>query len=349
MTELVCIPIERLLSGDNINASIAEAFGPEGLGALTVSGVEGYIQARRELLGLTPQLANLPGSVLSQYEDAEGMYTTGWSHGKEALSGSKKDLLKGSFYANPLLDEPSDDASQAQQFPSYLRPNIWPREHLPELEPAFKRLGRIIVSVGRLLMQSCDRYVQELNPGIAPGSLTRIMDSSRNHKARLLHYFPSNSGGQADVDSSNDQDWCGWHTDHGSLTGLTPAMYIKDGSEVPNPDETSGLYIRDRSGAVVKAIVPPQHILYQVGEAMQVHSGNLLQATPHYVKAATSGEGSKGVSRNTFATFMQPDVLEPLEFPLGVTDKRCATGRWQPGISFGAFAEATVKSYYSTM
>ncbi len=134
-----------------------------------------------------------------------------------------------------------------------------------------------------------------------------------------------------------------------------------------------------------------------------MHSGNLLQATPHYVKAATSGEGSKGVSRNTFATFMQPDVLEPLEFPLGgcgggwsggegwlggsrvepeglggwlgkavalplpcpssiiltpsfslsnrigVTDKRCASGRWQPGISFGAFAEATVKSYYTTM
>jgi hypothetical protein len=72
-----------------------QAFGPEGLGALTVSGVEGYIEARRKLLELTPQLANLPGSVLSQYEDAEGMYTTGWSHGKEALSGSKKDLLKG--------------------------------------------------------------------------------------------------------------------------------------------------------------------------------------------------------------------------------------------------------------
>jgi len=37
------------------------------------------------------------------------------------------------------------------------RPNIWPRQDLPELEGAFKELGRLVVSVGQLLVGHCDR------------------------------------------------------------------------------------------------------------------------------------------------------------------------------------------------
>lgn len=43
----------------------------------------------------------------------------------------------------------------------------------------------------------------------------------------------------------------------------------------------------------------------QVGESMQIHSGGLLQATPHFVRAASS-PAAAGISRNTFAVFMQP-------------------------------------------
>jgi isopenicillin N synthase-like dioxygenase len=77
-------------------------------------------------------------------------------------------------------------------------------------------------------------------------------------------------------------------------------MYInKEGKEVPNPDQKSGfftlvaalifvrgLYIKSRSGALVKANVPPDHLAYQIGETAQIHSGGILQATPHCVKAA---------------------------------------------------------------
>lgn len=38
---------------------------------------------------------------------------------------------------------------------------------------------------------------------------------------------------------------------------------------------------------------------------VQVHSGGLLRATPHFVKMA-SGPASEGVARNTLAIFMQP-------------------------------------------
>ena len=38
---------------------------------------------------------------------------------------------------------------------------------------------------------------------------------------------------------------------------------------------------------------------------LQVHSGGLLRATPHYVQTA-KGSAAVGVARNTLAIFMQP-------------------------------------------
>lgn len=49
-------------------------------------------------------------------------------------------------------------------------------------------------------------------------------------------------------------------------------MYIKDRQEVPNPDSTSGLYIRRQDGTTVQVKVPADHIAFQMGEAMQVGS-----------------------------------------------------------------------------
>ena len=46
-------------------------------------------------------------------------------------------------------------------------------------------------------------------------------------------------------------------------------MYIKDGEQVPNPDSASGLYIRDQRGRAVQVRVHPDHIAFQMGEAMQ--------------------------------------------------------------------------------
>jgi hypothetical protein len=41
-------------------------------------------------------------------------------------------------------------------------------------------------------------------------------------------------------------------------------MYMRGHEEVPNPDAQSGLYIRNRQGRVVKAVIPPDHIAFQV-------------------------------------------------------------------------------------
>ncbi|RLN00325.1 hypothetical protein C2845_PM06G01650 [Panicum miliaceum] len=44
------------------------------------------------------------------------------------------------------------------RFPSYCRPNIWPTGDLPELETAFKDLGKLMLEVGLMLAHHCDHY-----------------------------------------------------------------------------------------------------------------------------------------------------------------------------------------------
>jgi hypothetical protein len=43
-------------------------------------------------------------------------------------------------------------------------------------------------------------------------------------------------------------------------------MYMsKDGVEVSNPDSSSGLYIRARNGDLVKAVIPSEYMVFQIG------------------------------------------------------------------------------------
>ncbi len=50
------------------------------------------------------------------------------------------------------------------------------------------------------------------------------------------------------------------------VLGLASAMYInRDGVEIPNPDPSSGLYIRSRSGELVKVGIPSDYLAFQIG------------------------------------------------------------------------------------
>jgi hypothetical protein len=49
-------------------------------------------------------------------------------------------------------------------------------------------------------------------------------------------------------------------------SGLVPAMYLDStGAEVTCPDPDSGLYVRSRTGRLIKAVPPPGCLLFQVG------------------------------------------------------------------------------------
>ncbi|KAG6740631.1 hypothetical protein POTOM_056087 [Populus tomentosa] len=248
----VTIPYTDLKNKDaDLSAKIEEGFGPNGLGILSISDVPGFSSLRQNLLHLSPRLANLPQKVKDELEDPHSRYNFGWSHGKEKLESGKPDLLKGSFYANPILDVPTTDMCLKQRYPSYCSSNIWPGNALPELETAFKALGKLIHDVGLMVAYHCDQYVSKGMEVDQNESLKQILTRSRCHKGRLLYYFPTlRSDCVPDGDSTST--WCGWHTDHGSLTGLTCAMFKRDGVEIPCPDSTAGLYIKTRTDQIVK-------------------------------------------------------------------------------------------------
>jgi isopenicillin N synthase-like dioxygenase len=230
--------------------------------------------------------------VKAKYEHKASFYSFGWSHGKESLEG-RPDVAKGSYYANPLYDRPTEDERLIKDFAPFVHPNIWPTDDLPEMEQAFKALGRLIVDVGLLVARQCDVYVRSRCSTYPELRLYKIIRDSVCCKARLLHYFPlvdekSAAGGAGAVDALDMSNWCGWHNDHGSLTGLTPALYLDPSHRPVSPNDDSGLYICSRSGEIVRATMPSNHLAFQIGETAQIHSGGVLQATPHAVKGSRS-------------------------------------------------------------
>ncbi|KAL4100454.1 hypothetical protein PRIC1_008246 [Phytophthora ramorum] len=347
-----------LIAKKDLSPIIEEAFGYEGLGILVVSGVPELSTKRGELLPLAFAFANLPDDVKAQCELPEAFYSLGWSHGKENLQG-KPDLAKGSYYNNPETNDLANgDQELMAKFPSFYHPNIWPKE-LPELEKAFMKLGQLIVDMGVLVAQQCDTFVESKCPAYERGKLHRVISTGKCSKARLLHYYALSEqqiAAQNEAKTLEDSfAWCGWHNDHGALTGLVQAMFTDaKGDTVPNPDPTAGLYVKNRRGEILKANIPPGHLVYQIGETSQILSGGALQATPHAVR----GPQVTGVNRETLAVFMQPlpgermavpKDKDPLEagktenLPKGVPP---LLSRWNNGMSYDDFTQATFKAYY---
>lgn len=275
---------------------------------------------REKLLPLGRKFAMLPDEIKAKYEHPYSLWSFGWSHGKEKLQG-RPDFAKGSYYANPLENVPFEDEAIVKEWPTFAHPNIWPEEDMPELEPAFMKLGKLVVDVGMLVGKLCDEFVSKHTKDEKIITLLETIRKSKVTKARLLHYF-SKTKKQLELERESPRkgedmfsSWCGWHNDHGSLTGLVPAIYFDDKSDQRlscSPDPDAGLYIRSRRGRLVKATTPPgTSLLYQIGETAQILSGGIMQATPHAVR----GAGIPNISRTTFAVFMEPNFDEFMRAP----------------------------------
>ena len=371
---LITLDYHDLVACKDLSKQIEQAFGEHGLGILAVANVPDVLEKRLRLLPLAPRFANLTDEQKSLYEHPESYWSFGWSHGKEKLQG-RPDFAKGSYYNNPCANAPfgtDPTTTTIQEWISFAHPNIWPTEHVPELESAFMDLGSTMCSVGHLVAKQCDTFVSSVSKDYEKGKLARVLGDSKVTKARLLHYFPKKEEARARADSigsanpeklipaerfrgrsgsfsgsdeitiataigakaakaakaateatvNEEEDfssWCGWHNDHGSLTALCPAMYFqqeKDGSVIPlkgSPDPAAGLYIRSRNGSLHHIKAPStSHLLFQIGETSQIHSGGILQATPHAVR----GVSVPNVCRSTFACFMEPGWEEAMNAPL---------------------------------
>ncbi|KAH9047581.1 Clavaminate synthase-like protein [Lactarius hengduanensis] len=312
----ISISYSSLLSpSPTLTHSIENAFGsgPDCLGIIIVRDLPSeYPKLRERLLKFAHAFAQLDEPVREKYVDAKSRYSFGWSHGKEIMNG-KPDTLKGSYYANPVIDAPSVHPTLQEAYPEYYGVNIWPKDEngIEGFESAFKDLGSFVFDVGVKLAAACQPFA---SPHLTDASLSlsNLIRSSQTNKARLLHYFPPSPECPLPAEDEPIDSWCGFHVDHALLTGLCSALYIQHppgipAKAIPSPSPTSGLYIRARDGELTKVTIPPDCLAFQTGQALELATAGRLRATPHCVRVG-AGTDVEHVSRETFALFMNPDV-----------------------------------------
>ena len=267
--------------GHSLASLLEKAYGSSGsLGILAIRNVPGFVSAKRAFLPMAHTLAHLPNDYLQEkLTDVDSMYNAGWSHGKEKL-GDEPDWAKGSFYFNPLTDQPGTQEDRAK-FPASYPCNIWP-DRIPDFEVNAKRIGTLMKDVVVHLSKHLDAFAHEKNPEYAPDTLYQAMKTTEKVKGRLLYYFPLSC-----QDATSEDSWIGWHNDSGFLTALAGDLYVNDDTgEVlsESPDPNAGLYVVDRQDRVVHVSIPHDCMAVQMGECVQILSGGSVVATPHCVR-----------------------------------------------------------------
>jgi len=103
---VVTIDYADLESGE-LSEQIKRGFGEAGLGLILITNVPELAKQRESLLRSTYDLGNLPEETLAKYEHEKSYFSVGWSRGKEMLAKDTPDWAKGSFYGNPLFNQPT--------------------------------------------------------------------------------------------------------------------------------------------------------------------------------------------------------------------------------------------------
>ncbi|CAI7633096.1 unnamed protein product [Penicillium pancosmium] len=350
VAQAVTVSLKDLENGTVSFDTLTEAFGPSSLGIMIVKDLpEKFIKLRAQVLSNSSYLAALPAAELETLESPESKYLVGWSCGKETLKSDQYDTHKGSYYINcAFYQDPNLQNAPADgfpDFPQYTAPNIWPDSgKLPGFRSSVQELCSLIIDTAALVAGACDRFAESEIQGYSRGYLKRVVEGSLTTKARLLHYFPSGADEGAGADeAANDDDWCATHVDHGCLTGLTSAMFLDEEASAPSlpysagdvlpelsssPDPAAGLYIRSRTGQIVKVNIPKDCLAFQTGEALQIITKGKFRAVPHFVKGAKTGTGR--IARNTLAVFTQPNLGEEVD----------------DGVTFAEFARGVVQKTY---
>lgn len=342
----------------NLLTKLASAFTEQdSLGIIFISNIPEFSKCKREFLPLAYSLANLPEQYREEkLADPESFYNAGWSFGKEKL-GDNPDFAKASFYFNPITDTPGT-AELRQKYPASYPCNKWPTDLLPQLEPAGKKLGRLMKDVVAKLAYHVDIYIQSKCPSYLSILASSLTDTQKV-KSRLLYYYPHLHTSA----SSQSDSWIGWHNDSGFFTALAGDAYIDHRTgEVLDPstvDENAGLYVMNRKGDITKVQIPEDVMAVQIGECLQIISGGFLVATPHCVRGVDPSIGSRSIARVSFPCFVDMVPEFQLNVPIDCTTEQvlnsgvrgCAKvpplqDRWENGKTFGDFLADTFRMYY---
>jgi len=347
---LITVSYNDLLSREDLSLEIQQAFGEDGLGAILITDIPEFKQTKMKLLKLSKTFGELPEAVQQKYESPETLYAFGWSRGKEKMKNGQPDTAKGSFYANPLHDEPTKDEELIKKYPANYSKNIWPTEHVPTLESHFKFVGGFMHHVGINVLKHCDKYLSNIIEKYPENNLVNIIEGSKTYKARLLHYYEQPETKNRELDGA-----CGWHLNHGGLTILTKAVYLDEQYKEVKEPEDCGLYIKDRNCNTHHCVIPENALLCQIGEILQILSGGYLQATPHCVRSAKL----KGVTRETFPVFIDCNVEQDITLPKwskkDVTETKGMDGldipilknRYKDCKTYYEFVHNTYSAYYN--
>ncbi len=128
-----------------------------------------------------------------------------------------------------------------------------------------------MMDVGALLALQIDAYARSKLSTYPEKLLHNMIKHGHRHTGRMLHYSPYDTKGEL------EDDWCGWHNDHGALTALTSALYTdKNGEDSTIPLKTGGLYAKNRFADMARIAIPPEMLAFQLGESMQILSGGHL-------------------------------------------------------------------------
>lgn len=139
-------------------------------------------------------------------------------------------------------------------------------------------MSKLMIDTGALVAKQIDGYAKKVLPSPMKLSMTDLVTNGKYHIGRLLHYFAF------ETKETVEDDWCGWHNDHGALTALTSSMYIdKDGNEVDFKETNGGLFAKNRFTEATKILIPKDMMAFQLGESAQILTGGALEATPHCV------------------------------------------------------------------
>lgn len=202
--------------------------------------------------------------------------------------------------------------------------NRWPSE--VDLKNPYQALGQLIFDTGKLILNAIG-----LNKKVG------LHHDQLVGYGRMLHYHKEGE------ETNENPGWCGAHFDHGLFTGLIPAWYFRDGTEVDEPEE-AGLYILPHDGSAFEKIIVSDKdiLLFQTGEFGQLISDDRIRATKHKVLKA------KGrIERFTFALFYSADDNTIIKSNSEMTkDERYKANQSPDGrISYGEWQNASFKRY----
>lgn len=282
-------------------------------GIAGIRGVPGYREAYARFIDSARAFTSLPEEVkeLSAPRRDLGETFLGYESGKEKFQLPDGrwiiDDLKVSYYAhNPNGPE-----------------NRWPQDS--DFQYAYSDLTSVMSEVGIAAMEKIGMI----------GPSTGIIYENAPRVCRMLYYKKSIDG------QAENPYWCGAHFDHCLITGILPAVYFKDGQQIPEPVE-AGLFIRTEQGQPYRKIVADDYdvMMFQVGEFGQLATNDKIRATEHRVHKALDG-----VERYTMAAFFNAPMDAVIRSTSVLTsDARYGAGPGEP-CRFGDWHVATFNRY----